>query len=96
MREQVITWLGDNISSHRLQPILGVGRVCFGLVNHNKVSSRKAAVAGLMHNLAEFFSTLELLAVARNERLGVGCVYVSDFYLLHVEVSAVAAGEQFG
>ena len=96
MRKQVIAWLEHNVSPHRLQHILGVERMCIELANRHQVSPQKAAIAGLIHDLAKLFPLPKLLAIARNERLEVDSVCASNPDLLHAEVSAIVAREQFG
>ena len=96
MREQVIAWLEDNVSPYRLQHVLGVERMCIELADLHQVSPQKAAVAGLMHDLAKFFPPPKLLAIARNEQLEIDSVCASNPDLLHAEVSAIVAREQFG
>lgn len=96
MREQVIAWLEDNVSPYRLKHILGVERMCIELANHHQVSPQKAAVAGLMHDLAKFFPPPKLLAIAMKEKLDIDSVCASNPDLLHAEVSAIVAREQFG
>lgn len=96
MREQVIAWLEDNVSPHRLQHTLGVEGMCVELANLHQVSPQKAAIVGLMHDLAKSFTPSKLLAIARNERLEIDSVCASNPELLHAEVGAIVAREQFG
>ncbi len=96
MREQVITWLQENVSPHRLQHILGVEQMCIELAHRHQVDPKKAATAGLMHDLAKFFPPPKLLAMARDEKLEIDSVCATNPHLLHAEVSAIVAREQFG
>ena len=96
MRERVLAWLADNVSAHRLQHILGVEQMCLQLAHHHGVNPQKAAQAGLMHDLAKFFPPPQLLAMARQEGIEIDAVCGANPHLLHAEVSAILARDQFG
>ena len=96
MREQVITWLQSNVSQHRLQHILGVEQMCRELAHCHQVNPQKAAQAGLMHDLAKFFPPPKLLAMAQREKLHIDPICAANPHLLHADVSAIVAQEQFG
>ena len=65
MRDRVISWLQKNVSKHRLQHILGVESTCIKLARCHQLDEDRAAQAGLMHDLAKFFSPRKLLKVSR-------------------------------
>ena len=54
-RSQVLSWLSENVSAHRLEHILGVEELCLKLAKHHQIDVEKAANAGLFHDLAKFF-----------------------------------------
>ncbi|MDJ0661330.1 MAG: bis(5'-nucleosyl)-tetraphosphatase (symmetrical) YqeK [Crocosphaera sp.] len=96
MREKVIDWLKDNVSEHRLQHILGVEKMCEELAIHHKIDHKKAAQAGLMHDLAKFFPPPKLLEMAKKEYNEIDSVCLSNPHLLHADVSAIVARDTFG
>lgn len=96
MRQQVITWLKNNVSPPRLQHILGVEAYAAQLAQHHGVDPQKAAQAGLMHDLAKFFPAQQLLTMAREEGLVLDDVLVQHPHLIHADVSAIVARDRFG
>ncbi len=95
MREKVIDWLKKNVSEHRLQHILGVEKMCEQLAINHKIDHKKAAKAGLMHDLAKFFPPPKLLAMAKKEYNEIDFVCLSNPHLLHADVSAIVARDTF-
>ncbi len=96
MRDQVITWLEKNVSTHRLQHILGVEQMCLELARCHGINEQKAATAGLMHDLAKFFPPERLLNIARNTNIELDSILESHPHLLHADVSAIIAQTEFG
>lgn len=96
MRDQVITWLNQNVSAHRLQHILGVEQMCIELARCHDVDEQKAATAGLMHDLAKFFPKKRLLKIAKTNDIEMDKILKSHPHLLHADVSAVIAQTEFG
>jgi len=96
MRDQVLTWLADNVPASRLQHILGVEQMSIELAGHYHLNVEKAAQAGLMHDLAKYFSKSVLLEMARNNCLEVDPVCEATPHLLHADVSAIVAKDRFG
>jgi predicted HD superfamily hydrolase involved in NAD metabolism len=96
MREQVISWLSENVSEHRLQHILGVEQMCIELANHHNCDPELAARAGLMHDLAKFFPPTLMLQMAREHDLELDSITLGHPHLLHAEVSALVAQREFG
>ena len=96
MRERVISWLEKNVSQRRLQHILGVEQTCIELARCHKVNELKAAQAGLMHDLAKFFSAKKLLRIAEKEKLTVDEICLSSPHLIHADIGAVIAKQEFG
>jgi predicted HD superfamily hydrolase involved in NAD metabolism len=96
MRDRVISWLQSNVSSHRLQHILGVEQTCISLARHYQLNEQQAAQAGLMHDLAKFFSPHKLLKIATEAKIPVDAICNEHPHLLHAEVGAVVAQQEFG
>lgn len=95
MRDRVINWLQKNVSSHRLQHILGVESTCITLARCHQLDEQQAAQAGLMHDLAKFFSPQKLLKIAAEVNLPVDEVCLNHPHLLHAEIGAVVAQREF-
>ncbi|MEW6493960.1 MAG: bis(5'-nucleosyl)-tetraphosphatase (symmetrical) YqeK [Cyanobacteriota bacterium] len=96
MRDQVLTWLADNVPASRLQHILGVEQMSAELAGHYRLDVEKAAWAGLMHDLAKYFKPRVLLQMAREEGIEIDPVSEAHPHLLHADVSAIVARQQFG
>jgi predicted HD superfamily hydrolase involved in NAD metabolism len=96
MRDQVFTWLADNVPASRLQHILGVEQMSVELARHYDLDVEKAAQAGLMHDLAKYFKPAVLLQMARDEGIEIDPVCEATPHLLHADVSAIVARDQFG
>lgn len=96
MRDRVISWLEQNVSAHRLQHILGVEATCINLARCHGVDEAQAARAGLMHDLAKFFSPQKLLQIATEAKIPLDEVCLMQPHLLHAEVGAVVARREFG
>lgn len=95
MRDRVIAWLNDNVSSRRLKHILGVEQTCLELASCHQVDRDKAAQAGLMHDLAKFFPPEKLLDMARSAGLEIDPICEQRPHLLHADVSAIVARQEF-
>lgn len=96
MRARVIAWLKQNVNEHRLQHILGVEQFCLDLARHYSLNEQKAAQAGLMHDLAKFFPPKKLLKIAKEAKIKVDEVCLNHPHLIHADVSAVIARQEFG
>ena len=95
MRDRVINWLEDNVSEHRLQHILGVEATCINLAHHHQLDEERAAKAGLMHDLAKFFSPRKLLKIAASANIPVDLICLDHPHLLHADIGAVIAQREF-
>lgn len=95
-REGVINWLEQNVSARRLNHILGVEATCVELAECYNIPVKKAAKAGLLHDLAKFFPPEKLLKIARQNNLNLDSITKKHPHLLHAEVSAVIAKQEFG
>lgn len=96
MRDRIISWLEKNVSSHRLQHILGVEKTCISLAHCHQLNEQQAAQAGLMHDLAKFFPPGKLLKMATEAKIPVDEVCYNHPHLLHAEVGAIVAQQEFG
>lgn len=96
MRDQVLTWLADNVPIARLQHSLGVEQMSVELAQHYHLDEQQAAQAGLMHDLAKYFKPNLLLQMARKEGIEIDPVCEVNPHLLHADVSALVARDQFG
>ena len=95
-REIVIDWSEQNVSSRRLEHVMGVEATCVELAQVHGYSKRKAAKAGLLHDLAKFFPGKKLLKIARKHGLEIDSICLQHPHLIHADVSAVVAKEKFG
>jgi predicted HD superfamily hydrolase involved in NAD metabolism len=96
MRERVLAWLADNVPASRIEHILGVEEMSLQLAKHYGLDEEKAACAGLMHDLAKYFKPNILLQMASVEGIEIDPVYESAPHLLHADVSAIVARDEFG
>ena len=94
-RKRVIKWLQKNVSDHRLQHILGVEQTSIDLANSYKLDSLKAGKAGLLHDLAKFFPPKKILRIAKKHNLEIDSLCKSNPHLLHADVSAIVAQQEF-
>jgi predicted HD superfamily hydrolase involved in NAD metabolism len=94
-REQALTWLQEQVSPQRLDHILGVESTAMTLATHYQLDAQAAATAGLLHDLAKFFPPQKLLAIAREHHLPLDPVLEGTPHLLHADVSAILAQQEF-
>jgi predicted HD superfamily hydrolase involved in NAD metabolism len=96
LRERVLAWLADNVPVKRIQHILGVEQMAIELAAHYNLDVDRAAQAGLMHDLAKYYKPQRLLEMAQAEGLEIDEVDLAAPHLLHADVGAIVAREQFG
>lgn len=96
MREKVLAWLSKNVPPKRIQHILGVEQMAIELAGHYQLDTDTAATAGSMHDLAKYFKPQRLLELARAEGLPIDEVDIAAPHLLHADVSAIVARDEFG
>jgi predicted HD superfamily hydrolase involved in NAD metabolism len=96
VREKVLAWLQDHVPPKRIQHILGVEQMAIELAKHYQLDTNTAATAGLMHDLAKYFKPQRLLELARAEGLLIDEVDIAAPHLLHADVSAIVARDEFG
>lgn len=94
-REQVLAWLADNVPPSRIKHILGVEQMAIDLANHYQIDKQKAAIAGLMHDLAKYFKPQKLLEMAQIAGVEIDPVSAATPHLLHADVSAIVARDTF-
>ncbi len=96
MRDRVLAWLADNVPASRIRHILGVEQMSRELARSHHLDAEKAAQAGLMHDLAKYFKPQRLLQMATAEGLEIDEVLETDPHLLHADISAIVARDEFG
>ena len=96
MRNRAIAWLKENVPPKRLLHVLGVEKLCGELAMIHKIDEEKAKTAGLMHDLAKFFTPSKLLAIAKQDGIEIDKYYQKKPKLLHAEVGAIVARDEFG
>jgi predicted HD superfamily hydrolase involved in NAD metabolism len=96
MRDRVLGWLEENVPPDRIQHILGVEQMSLDLARHYQLDEVKAALAGLLHDLAKYFRPQKLLQMAAVEGIEIDEVFAANPHLLHADVSAIVAKDEFG
>jgi len=94
-REQVLAWLADNVPPARIKHILGVEQMAVDLATHYQIDPEKAAIAGLMHDLAKYFKPQKLLEMAQIAGVDIDPISADNPHLLHADVSAIVARDTF-
>lgn len=94
-RQAVITWLEKNVPDSRLQHILGVETMSKQLAQFHNADPDKAQTAGLMHDLAKYFSPEQILAMTQEKGIDVDEICAKRPHLLHAEASAIVAQDTF-
>lgn len=95
-RQQVVDWLKDQVPPPRLAHILRVEQMAIALAEAHHENVHKAAQAGLMHDLAKYFKPRRLLEMAIAADLPLDPVDHLNPHLLHADVSAMVARDEFG
>jgi predicted HD superfamily hydrolase involved in NAD metabolism len=96
LRQQVLEWLAKNVPESRIQHILGVEEMAIALAKTHHQDPQKAAQAGLMHDLAKYFKPKQLLKIARKEKILLDPIDELNPHLLHADIGAVVARDEFG
>jgi predicted HD superfamily hydrolase involved in NAD metabolism len=94
-RQQVLDWLSLHVPKPRIQHILRVEQTAIALAKHHQLEVDRAAQAGLLHDLAKYFKPERLLQLAQLEGLELTPVDHSNPHLLHADVSALVARDEF-
>jgi predicted HD superfamily hydrolase involved in NAD metabolism len=95
LREKVLSWLAGQVPPPRLRHILRVEQMALQLAKHHQLDAVKAAQAGLLHDLAKYFAPEKLLAIAQAEGLSLTEVDHAQPHLIHADVSAIVARDEF-
>lgn len=95
-RERVIAWLRQEVSAERLAHIFGVEEMSRELAEIHGADPEQAAQAGLLHDLAKFFPKERLLKLARQGGVKLDPILEAMPHLIHADVSALVAEEEFG
>ncbi len=96
LKEEVLKWLSVNVPTSRIRHILRVEKMAEELASYYGLNQEKAKLAGLMHDLAKYFSPESLLQISKSEGLEIDPVSAVCPHLLHANVSAVVAKKEFG
>ncbi len=96
LRQRVLEWLSQNVPTPRLQHILRVEQMSKDLAYQHHLDESKAQLAGLMHDLAKYFPPPKLLEKAKTAGLEIDSVFAANPHLLHAEVGAIVARQEFG
>jgi predicted HD superfamily hydrolase involved in NAD metabolism len=96
LRSQILKWLDANVPQSRLQHILRVEQMAIALAEVHGESVEKAAQAGLMHDLAKYFKPQRLLSLAKDAKLHLDPVDEMNPHLLHADIGALVARDEFG
>lgn len=96
LRQRVLDWLADNVPESRIKHVLGVEQMAIAMAQIHSQDVEKAAQAGLMHDLAKYFKPRQLLDLALAEGLLLDPVDEANPHLLHADVGAMVARDQFG
>jgi predicted HD superfamily hydrolase involved in NAD metabolism len=96
LRQQILDWLAGHVPESRLIHILAVEQLAIALAQRHGLAVEKAAQAGLMHDLAKCFKPQKLLQMAQAEGLSLAPVDRANPHLLHADVGAIVARNQFG
>jgi predicted HD superfamily hydrolase involved in NAD metabolism len=70
--------------------------MCIELAYCHGIDEKKAATAGLMHDLAKFFPKKRLLEMSKTANLPLDDILETHPHLLHADVSAIVAQTEFG
>ncbi|WP_443029115.1 bis(5'-nucleosyl)-tetraphosphatase (symmetrical) YqeK [Spirulina sp. CS-785/01] len=95
MRDRILTWLADHVPPARVQHILGVEQMSGELAESYNLDPQKARQAGLLHDLAKYFPPKTLLDIAQTHSLPLDDIFYDNPHLLHADVSAIVAQEEF-
>ncbi|HEY9640944.1 MAG TPA: bis(5'-nucleosyl)-tetraphosphatase (symmetrical) YqeK [Coleofasciculaceae cyanobacterium] len=95
LRQRTLNWLSEHVPQGRLEHILRVEQLSIALAQFHNLEVTKAAQAGLMHDLAKYFKSHKLLQMARQAGVALDPVDEMNPHLLHAEVSAIVARDEF-
>lgn len=96
LRQRVLKWLAEQVPESRVRHILGVEEMAIALATAHSLDPDQAALAGLMHDLAKYFKPQRLLDMAMAAGLPLDTIDQLHPHLLHADVSAIVARDEFG
>ncbi len=94
--EQMIGYLKNNIKEKRLKHCLRVKDTAEKLAKIYNVDKDKAAIAGLMHDLAKEKTSDEVITLCKKEGYNVDPIVGSNLNTLHGAASAIIARDLMG
>ncbi len=94
-RTHVLNWLSNNVPPPRVRHILGVEQTASRWAQLYGVDAEKAACAGLLHDLAKYYSGDRLLSIATAEGLVLDPILQAQPHLIHADVGAIVARDRF-
>lgn len=92
--EEILDWLKTNLDDKRYQHSVGTAECAKELASKFNINSKKAYLAGLLHDCAKCFSNEKLLSII-NEHLDVPEDEKLNYKTLHAPVSAYIAQTTF-
>lgn len=95
LRQRILTWLAANVPESRVNHVLRVEQTAISLAQMHGLNSDRAAQAALMHDLAKYFKPQQLLEIARREGIALDPVDELNPHLLHADVGAIVARDEF-
>lgn len=95
LRQRILSWLAANVPESRINHILRVEQTAIALAQTHTLDVDRAAQAALMHDLAKYFKPQQLLEIARREGLSLDPVDELNPHLLHADVGAIVARDEF-
>lgn len=95
-RQRIMAWLTENLPKPRLSHVMRVEQMSVELADCHGLNVDKAAAAGLLHDTAKYFKSDRLLAMARAEGLKLDDTFCDNPRLLHADVGAIVARDEFG
>ncbi|GAB4155428.1 MAG: bis(5'-nucleosyl)-tetraphosphatase (symmetrical) YqeK [Cyanobacteria bacterium J069] len=96
LRDRVLAWLQTQVPEARVRHVLGVEELAIALAETHHLDRQRAALAALMHDLAKYFKPQTLLGMAGQSGLQLDPVDRADPHLLHADVGAIVARQEFG
>ncbi|MGF1513017.1 MAG: bis(5'-nucleosyl)-tetraphosphatase (symmetrical) YqeK [Elainellaceae cyanobacterium] len=94
-RRRVMAWLTENLPKPRLSHVMRVEQMSVELADRHGLDADRAAAAGLLHDTAKYFTSEKLLALAKANRLPLDDTFRDNPRLLHADVGAIVARDEF-
>lgn len=84
-----------HVPQSRVEHVQRVAQMAVELAQQHDLEPASAATAGLLHDLAKYFPAQTLLAMAEAEGLALDEVAYDNPHLLHADVGAIVARDEF-